>query len=199
MRAGVAVPARPPHGGNDELPGLESLHLLADFFDDSEKILKGVRYLKYLKHEPILFHVLAPDELDLPLEEVSQLVDMEDDSQLTLDPRILRQEYRRRIKAFLEGLYQAIAYLNSNPTEAQALTNDAVGAITGKALASGVVSAAWPHLAFTLDPLASTLKTSADHAHAVGLLAGVDLKGLYDLSLLNRVLAEHNQAAARGL
>ena len=109
------------------------------------------------------------------------------------------QAHPKRIKAFLEGLYQAVAYLNSNPTEAQALTNDAVGAITGKALASGVVSAAWPHLAFTLDPLASTLKTSADHAHAVGLLAGVDLKGLYDLSLLNQVLAEHNQAAARGL
>ena len=109
------------------------------------------------------------------------------------------QAHPKRIKALLEGLYQAVSYLNSNPTEAQTLTNDAVAAITGKALASGVVSAAWPHLAFTLDPLAATLKTSADHAHGVGLLASVDLKGLYDLSLLNQVLAEHNQPSVSGL
>src|SRR6202171_5131983 len=103
------------------------------------------------------------------------------------------QAHPKRIKALLEGLYQAVAYLNSNPTEAQTLTNDAVAEITGKALAPGVVSAAWPHMTFTLDPLAATLRTSADHAHAVGLLPSVDLKGLYDLSLLNQVLAAHNE------
>ena len=103
------------------------------------------------------------------------------------------QAHPKRIKALLEGLYQAVAYLTSNAPDAQMLTNDAVAEITGKKLATSVVSAAWPHLAFTLDPLAATLKTSADHAHAVGLLPSVDLKGLYDLSLLNQVLAAHNE------
>jgi NitT/TauT family transport system substrate-binding protein len=109
------------------------------------------------------------------------------------------QAHPKRVKALLEGLYQAIAYLNANPTDAQSLTNDAVAAITGNKLASGVVSAAWPHLAFTIDPLAATLKTSAEHAKSVGLLPSVNLKGLYDLSLLNQVLAEHNQPAVAGL
>jgi NitT/TauT family transport system substrate-binding protein len=109
------------------------------------------------------------------------------------------QAHPKRVKALLEGLYQAIAYLNANPTDAQSLTNDAVAAITGNKLASGVVSAAWPHLAFTIDPLAATLKTSAEHAQSVGLLPSVNLKGLYDLSLLNQVLAEHNQPAVAGL
>jgi NitT/TauT family transport system substrate-binding protein len=109
------------------------------------------------------------------------------------------QAHPKRIKALLEGLYQAIAYLTSNPSDAQTLTNDAVGEITGKALANGVVAAAWPHMTFTLDPLAATLKVSADHAHAVGLLPAVNLKGLYDLSLLNQVLAAHNQPAVTGL
>jgi NitT/TauT family transport system substrate-binding protein len=109
------------------------------------------------------------------------------------------QAHPKRIKALLEGLYQAVAYLNANPGEAQTVTNVAVAEITGKTLASGVVAAAWPHLTFTLDPLAATLKTSADHARGVGLLAGVDLKGLYDLSLLNQVLVAHNQPAVAGL
>jgi NitT/TauT family transport system substrate-binding protein len=103
------------------------------------------------------------------------------------------QAHPKRIAALLEGLYQSVAYLNANQAAAQSLTNDAVGEITGKKLAAGVVSAAWPHLMFTLDPLPATLKTSADHAHGVGLLASVDLKGIYDLSLLNQVLAAHDE------
>ncbi len=109
------------------------------------------------------------------------------------------QAHPKRIEALLEGLYQAVAYLNANPAAAQSLTNDAVGEITGKKLGAGVVSAAWPHLAFTLDPLPATLKTSADHASGVGLLANVDLKTIYDLSLLNQVLAAHNEPPVHGL
>ena len=109
------------------------------------------------------------------------------------------QAHPKRTKALLEGLYQAVAYLDSNPAEAQSLTNSAVGEITGKTLATGVVSTAWPHLAFTLDPLPATLKASADHARSLGLLANVDLNGLYDLTLLNQVLAEHNEPAVHGL
>jgi len=104
-----------------------------------------------------------------------------------------------RVKALLEGLYQATQYINSNPGDAQTATNDAVEQITGKKLATGVVSGAWPHLAFTLDPLAATLKASADHAHSLGLLPSVDVNGLYDLTLLNQVLAAHGQPAVRGL
>jgi NitT/TauT family transport system substrate-binding protein len=109
------------------------------------------------------------------------------------------QAHPKRIKALLEGLYQGVSYLNSSPSEAQTLTNDAVAEITGKKLAAGVVSAAWPHLSFTLDPLPATLKASADHAYSVGLLARVDLNGLYDLRLLNQVLAAHSEPAIRGL
>ena len=116
---------------------------------------------------------------------------------------IVRTDFLRahpkRIKALLEGLYEAVTYLNANSADAQQLTNDAVTQITGKTLAAGVVAAAWPHMRFTLDPLASTLKASADHAHAVGLLPEIDLHGLYDLTLLNQVLAEHGQIPVSGL
>lgn len=116
-----------------------------------------------------------------------------DTTNLIVSTSFLRA-HPKRVKALLEGLYQSVAYLNANSADAQKLTNDAVGEITGKKLADGVVSAAWPHMTFTLDPLASTLRTSADHAHSVGLLGSVDLAGLYDLTLLNQVLADHNQS-----
>ena len=103
------------------------------------------------------------------------------------------RDHPKRVIALLEGLYAANAYLNANPEDAQKVTNDAVAEITGNKLAAGVLSAAWQHMTFTLDPLASTLKSSADHAHSFGLLGSVDLRGLYDLTLLNQVLAAHNQ------
>jgi NitT/TauT family transport system substrate-binding protein len=106
--------------------------------------------------------------------------------------------YPKSVKSLLEGLYESIAYLNANPDEGQKLTNDAVGEITGKKLFDIVINSAWPHMTFTIDPLAATLKTSADHAHLVGLLGSVDLRGLYDLTMLNQVLEEHNQPAVSG-
>ena len=117
---------------------------------------------------------------------------------LVVSTQFLR-DHPKRIKALLEGLVQATDFINSNPAEAQSLANAAVAEITGKKLADGVVSAAWPHMAFTLDPLASTLKASADHAHSLGLLANANVSGLYDLTLLNQVLAAHNQPAVTGL
>jgi NitT/TauT family transport system substrate-binding protein len=60
-----------------------------------------------------------------------------------------------------------------------------------------VISGAWEHLEFTLDPIASSLRTSADDAIEVGLLEPVDLDdpGIYDLALLNEVLDERGGAA----
>ena len=116
---------------------------------------------------------------------------------------VVRTDFLRahpiRVQALLEGLYQSVAFINANSTDSQAIANQAVAAVTGKTLAQGVVTGAWPHMTFTLDPLAASLKTSAQHAHAVGLLGTVDLSGIYDLRLLNKVLAAHNQAAVRGL
>ena len=107
-------------------------------------------------------------------------------------------DHPKRIKALLEGLYATVTFLNANAAQAQSIANAAVASITGKKLADGVVAAAWPHMAFTLDPLAATLQTSAGHAHSLGLLRDANLSGLYDLALLNEVLAEHNEPAVSG-
>jgi uncharacterized protein (DUF58 family) len=84
--------------------------IISDFFDDYDSLMKGIKYLKFLKHEPILFQVLAPDELDLPLNEVTHFVDMEDRSNLVLDPRMLREEYRARMKAYLGKIASECAF-----------------------------------------------------------------------------------------
>jgi NitT/TauT family transport system substrate-binding protein len=117
---------------------------------------------------------------------------------------IVRTEFLKAhpttLHKLLEGLYTSNAYLNSNPDEAQATVNAAIAQVTGKALAASVVSGAWPHLAFSLDPLAATLKASADHQQKLGLTSSsIPLKGIYDLALLNEVLSEHKNPTVTGL
>ena len=104
-----------------------------------------------------------------------------------------------RLKALLEGVYSSVSYLNANPADAQSSVNSALAEITSKKLSSQVMAEAWGHMTFTLDPLASTLQTSAEHAHALALLPNVNLNGLYNLAPLNEVLEAHGQPAVQGL
>ena len=104
------------------------------------------------------------------------------------------------IHKLLEGLYTTDAHLNSNPVDSQATVNAAIAQVTGKVLATSVVSGAWTHMAFSLDPLAATLKASAEHQQKLGLTSSsIPLKGIYDLALLNQVLVEHQKPAVSGL
>jgi NitT/TauT family transport system substrate-binding protein len=59
-----------------------------------------------------------------------------------------------------------------------------------------VLDRAWGNLRLTLDPIASSLQTSADHAVAVGTSKETDLTGIYDLTLLNQVLEANGQEPA---
>ena len=99
------------------------------------------------------------------------------------------------VQHLLEGEVAAIEFMNANPTEAKTVVNQGITKIAGKGLAQPVIDAAWGNMTFTVDPIASSLRTGADHAKAVGLLdAGTKLDGIYDLTLLNKVLKAAHKA-----
>jgi NitT/TauT family transport system substrate-binding protein len=86
------------------------------------------------------------------------------------------------------GQVKANDFVNANTTQAQSDVIAEIAAITGKPLSAAVVSAAWPGLTFTDDPLSSTVQQAADHAVAVGIGKQVDLTHLVDPSILDRAL-----------
>jgi NitT/TauT family transport system substrate-binding protein len=116
---------------------------------------------------------------------------------------IVRTDYLQAhpdiIRALLAGEIEATDLVNSDPAKAQALTNQGIRKITSKTIADNVITAAWPNLTFTVDPIASSLKGSADHATKVGLLDRVDLTGIYDLRLLNELLRAAGKPPVSGL
>ncbi|MEU6315872.1 sulfate ABC transporter substrate-binding protein, partial [Streptomyces sp. NPDC047014] len=53
-----------------------------------------------------------------------------------------------------------------------------------------ILDPAWQSILVTDDPLAATLKAQADYAVKAKLIEQPELTGIYDLTLLNKVLKE---------
>lgn len=97
------------------------------------------------------------------------------------------------VRALLRGQVDSNAWIAAHPTEARSAVNAQLRQMAGKPLPANVLDRAWGEIQVTNDPLASSLKTSTDHAVQVGLLKQPDLKGIYDLKPLNDVLKSKNQ------
>ena len=128
------------------------------------------------------------------------LVDEKDlwpDGRFVTTHLIVRTEYLEEnpaiIKALLEGVVEAIEFANDDADKAKTVVNGGIEAITGSALSQETIDGAWENLTFTWDPVATSLAGSKDDAVEVGLLDDVDLEGIYDLTLLNEVLASLGQ------
>jgi NitT/TauT family transport system substrate-binding protein len=99
------------------------------------------------------------------------------------------------VEAVLRGSVNTNAWIKANPDKAKASANEALKTLSGKALPTEVLDPAWASIQTTDDPLASTLTSEADHAVKAGLLKKPDLAGIYDLTLLNKVLKAAGQPA----
>ncbi|MEY2424776.1 MAG: sulfonate transport system substrate-binding protein [Actinomycetota bacterium] len=109
------------------------------------------------------------------------------------------EEHPATVKRLLQGHIAATKYVNANTADAQAVANAEIERITTKKLADGVITTAWKSLRFTNDPIAASLKLSATHAQAVDLLDPLNLRGIYDLTLLNELLSGAGEGTVKGL
>jgi NitT/TauT family transport system substrate-binding protein len=103
------------------------------------------------------------------------------------------------VEKLLAGHLKATEFVNREPAEAQAVVNAGIQRLTGKAIPEPVIAAAWNNLNFTFDPVASSLRKGAEDAKAAGLLPGdTKLDGIYDLSIINKLLVAGGQAEVKG-
>jgi NitT/TauT family transport system substrate-binding protein len=101
------------------------------------------------------------------------------------------EKYPQTVEALLRGHVDAVQWATQNSTEAKTVVNDGINALTGKPLKPEVAERAWQNLTVTDDPVAASLQRSADNAVTAGVAAKkVDLHGIYELSILNRILTQ---------
>jgi NitT/TauT family transport system substrate-binding protein len=104
------------------------------------------------------------------------------------------KEHPKAVEAVLRASVRTNKWINASPDAAKKAANGQLEIDSGKALPAEVLDPAWKSIRFTDDPLAATLGTEADHAVKAGLLERPDLAGIYDLTLLNEVLAAEGGA-----
>jgi NitT/TauT family transport system substrate-binding protein len=83
-------------------------------------------------------------------------------------------------------------WINNHLSQAETDLNDTLVAKTGQGYSQSVLNGAFARLAFTFDPLESSVLVQAEHAYALGDLPAYDpesIAGIYNLSILNSVLA----------
>ncbi|HSZ56811.1 MAG TPA: DUF58 domain-containing protein [Tepidisphaeraceae bacterium] len=101
--------------------------MLSDFFDDIDNIKKGLRHLRYKKHEIMAFQVLDPAELSFPFEETTLFKGLEEAGELLTEPRALRDGYLRQLELFSDELRKTcrgmhIDFVQMNSAEALDVT-----------------------------------------------------------------------------
>jgi NitT/TauT family transport system substrate-binding protein len=105
------------------------------------------------------------------------------------NPEIIRNWVRAHV--------ELTEWINGHLAEAKNILNEQIQKETGKALSRAVLDEAFGRLQVTYDPLSSSLMTAARAAFDAGFMGKEmpDLKGIYDLTILNEVLAGEGKKA----
>jgi uncharacterized protein (DUF58 family) len=79
--------------------------ILSDCFDQARSIARALRHFRHRRHEVILFHILAPEEIDFPFSKWTQFrsLELSGDRRL-VDPQRLRKDYLKNFGEFCKQL-----------------------------------------------------------------------------------------------
>ncbi|MDR2863579.1 MAG: DUF58 domain-containing protein [Puniceicoccales bacterium] len=81
--------------------------VFSDIFDDEEGFLHGLRQLRFLGHEVVVFHVLDHNEIEFPLTGRVEFLGLEGNPTLVVSPASIRKSYLREMNAMRQRIKQA--------------------------------------------------------------------------------------------
>ncbi len=115
---------------------------------------------------------------------------------LIVSTKFLR-EHPDLVKNWVRAHVDLTDWINGHLPEAKKLLNEQIQKETGKSLQPAILDEAFTRIEVTYDPIRNSLLSAAHSAFEAGFLGRdkPDLSGLYDLSLLNQVLAEKRKKA----
>ncbi|MFG0334756.1 MAG: DUF58 domain-containing protein, partial [Maioricimonas sp. JB049] len=89
--------------------------LFSDCFGDLEDLARALRVARARGHDVVVMQVLAPEEVHFNFRHWSSFQSLEAAGQkINLDPAAIRDEYLRRIRAFLEQLEELVIGLGGD-------------------------------------------------------------------------------------
>jgi uncharacterized protein (DUF58 family) len=86
--------------------------ILSDCFDQLPGLVRALQHFRFRRHEVLLFHILAPEEIEFPFKKWTQFRNLEvRDQKLLVDPQQLRKEYLKNFQSFCAQLKQQVGRL----------------------------------------------------------------------------------------
>ncbi len=76
--------------------------VISDFLGTGESCFELLRQLHAQGQEVLVFHLMAPEELDLPYEGEFLMEDSETGAEVPVNPEVFREEYQKRVGEFCE-------------------------------------------------------------------------------------------------
>jgi uncharacterized protein (DUF58 family) len=87
----------------ESIPKRSLVVILSDLYDEPAEILRALQHFVFKKHQVILLHLMDPAELEFPFANMQTFVDAETGEKLQVDPRYVREEYRREVQGFVDS------------------------------------------------------------------------------------------------
>ncbi|UCG91422.1 MAG: DUF58 domain-containing protein [candidate division WOR-3 bacterium] len=82
--------------------------LISDLFDEPERVITSLRSFRCRKHEVLVFQILDEDEYKFPFGESALFRDLEDDTEMVINPKVIRESYRKKFTELLNYYRQRL-------------------------------------------------------------------------------------------
>jgi len=76
--------------------------IMSDLWDEQTAVLTALRHFRHRKHEVLVFHILDPNERAMGFRTPMVLKDLETGQEVTVDPRVIRDDYQRGFDAYFK-------------------------------------------------------------------------------------------------
>ncbi len=87
--------------------------LISDLMDDPDEILRALHHFRHRRHEVMVLHVLAEEELTFPFEQFTEFRDLENAAgSQHVDPRAIRAEYLVQFSRHVAKLEQGCGQMS---------------------------------------------------------------------------------------
>ncbi len=103
------------HDVAERLPPRGLVILISDLFDGPEKIVEALHHFSFRRHELVVFHVMADEELSFPFKKFSDFRDLEvGGERIRVDPAAIKAEYLEQVRSFVGEIERGCGQLRAD-------------------------------------------------------------------------------------
>ncbi len=89
--------------------------VIGDLFDDAEMIVKALHHFHFKRHEIVVLHTMADEELTFPFGSFTHFKDLEPtDNLFEIDPKTIRARYLDSIRSFVDRIQTGCGRLHAD-------------------------------------------------------------------------------------